>query len=64
LNNMIKEYAQDREDMDILFINYNNVLSDPKENISKILKFLSAPNDLLDKMTETVDSKLYRQRRA
>ena len=63
LNNMIKEYAQDREDMDILFINYNSVLSDPKENISKILKFLSAPNDLLDKMTETVDSKLYRQRR-
>ena len=63
LNNMIKDYLQNREDIDILFINYNNILSNPKENISKILKFLCAPESLLDKMIETVDKKLYRQRR-
>lgn len=63
LNDMIKEYVKYREDMDILFINYNNTLSNPRENISKILKFLSVTNDLLDKMIETVDNKLYRQRR-
>lgn len=63
LNNMIKEYVQDREDMDILFISYNSILSDPKENIYKIMKFLNAPENLLDKMIETVDKNLYRQRR-
>jgi hypothetical protein len=63
LNNMIKEYVQKREDMDILFINYKNILFDPKENINKILKFLSAPSNLLGKMIETVDNKAYRQRR-
>lgn len=63
LNDMIKEYVKYREDMDILFINYNNTLSNHRENISKILKFLSVTNDLLDKMIETVDNKLYRQRR-
>jgi hypothetical protein len=63
LNNMIKEYVQDREDIDILYINYNNILSDPKEDIYKIIKFLNAPESLLDKMIETVDKNLYRQRR-
>lgn len=63
LNNMIKEYAKERDDMDILFINYNNIISSPKENIIKILKFLTAPDDLLDKMMQVVDNKLYRQRR-
>lgn len=63
LNNMIKEYVENREDIDILFINYNSILSHPKENISKIIKFLGAPEYLLDKMIETVDKKLYRQRR-
>ena len=63
LNDMIKDYVQDREDIDILFINYNDILSNPKENIGKILKFLNAPESLLDKMIETVDKNLYRQRR-
>ena len=63
LNNMIKEYVLNREDMDILFINYNNILSDPKGNIDKILTFINAPENLLDKMIETVDKNLYRQRR-
>ena len=63
LNNMIKEYVQDREDMDILFISYNSILSDSKENIYKIMKFLNVPENLLDKMIGTVDKNLYRQRR-
>jgi hypothetical protein len=63
LNNMVKDYVKDREDMDILFISYNGILSDPKENIYKIMKFLNAPDSLLDKMIETVDRDLYRQRR-
>ena len=63
LNNMIKEYIHEREDMDIMLINYNNILSDPIENISKILKFLKAPDNLLEKMIKIVDKKLYRQRR-
>jgi hypothetical protein len=60
---MIKEYVRYREDMDILFINYNDILSNPKENICKIMKFINTPNNLLGKMKETVDKKIYRQRR-
>lgn len=63
LNNIIKKHIQEREDIDVLLINYNNILSNPKNNISKILDFLDMPDGILDKMVDAVDNKLYRQRR-
>ena len=63
LNDMIKQYVQEREDIDILLVNYNKIISNPKEYIIKIIDFLGLPNDILDKMTGAVDNKLYRQRR-
>jgi len=63
LNNMIKQYIQERDDMDVLLINYNNILSEPKNNLTKIVDFLKASSDILDKMIDAVDNKLYRQRR-
>ena len=53
-----------REDIDFLLVNYNNILSNPKNNISKILDFLDMSDDILDKMIDAVENKLYRQRRS
>jgi len=63
LNNMIKDYIVNRKDIDLLLVNYNDILFDPKTNITKIQEFLNLPDILVDKMIEVVDKKLYRQRR-
>lgn len=63
LNNMIKQMLREREDIDALFVNYNKTLIDPKENIQKIVEFLNLPHENIEKMLDTVDEKLYRQRR-
>jgi len=63
LNNMIKQQLREREDIYFLIVNYNNTLLKPKENIKKIIRFLDIPNNILDKMIDAVDKRLYRQRR-
>jgi len=40
LNNVIKKKIQEKKDLDVLFVNYNNILKNPKNNIKKILDFL------------------------
>ena len=62
LNNVIKKKIQEKKDLDVLFVNYNNILKNPKNNIKKILDFLSLPYDNLDKMINAVDLKLYQSR--
>jgi len=62
LNNVIKKKIQEKKDLDVLFVNYNNILKNPKNNIKKILDFLSLPYDNLDKMIQAVDLKLYQSR--
>jgi len=63
LNNMIKEKITFREDINVLLINYNNILSNPEINIKKITDFLDLPDSYLDKMIGVIDPNLYRQRR-
>ena len=63
LNNLIKNEIQSRDDIQVLFVNYNNILKNPKDNIIKILKFLNLPEDCLQKMMDTIDLKIYHQRR-
>jgi hypothetical protein len=63
LNNMIKKLIINREDIEVLFVNYNEILSNPEENIKKILNFLGCQSNNLSNMIKTVDNKLYRQRR-
>jgi len=63
LNDMIKKSINERDDIEVLFINYNEVLSDPKNNIKKIIDFLEISDEILEKMVEVVDNRLYRQRR-
>jgi hypothetical protein len=62
LNNVIKKKIQEKKDLDVLFVNYNNVLKNPNSNIKKILDFLGLPYDNLDKMINAVDLKLYQSR--
>jgi hypothetical protein len=50
--------------MKVLFVNFNEILSNPKEHLEEIHRFLGERNLDLDKMIEVVDEKLYRQRRA
>lgn len=63
LNRIMKQTIIEREDIDILFLNYNEVLLDPKTHIKKIPVFLNLPEADLESMMQPVDNKLYRQRR-
>ena len=63
LNSMIKNYIREREDIEVLIVNYNNILSEPSINIKKIYDFLGLADINLEKMIDAVDKKLYRQRR-
>jgi len=64
LNNIIKKQIQMRKDVDVLFVNYNNILMDPKENILKILNFLNLSSTSLQKMIDAIDVTLYQPHRA
>ncbi len=63
LDNKTKADIEEREDMQVLFVNYNEILSSPKKHLEKIHGFLKERNLDLDKMIKAVDEKLYRQRR-
>jgi hypothetical protein len=63
LNDMIKSYIRNREDIEVLLVNYNDILSNPSINIKKIYDFLGLHDIDLEKMIDVVDKKLYRQRR-
>jgi hypothetical protein len=63
LNSMIKKIMQERKDIDYLTVNYNEILSNPWENIKKIHKYLEMPKESLEKMIDVVDKKLYRNRK-
>lgn len=63
LNSMIKNCIREREDIEVLIVNYNNILSEPSINIKKIYDFLGLADINLEKMVDAVDRELYRQRR-
>jgi len=62
LNNIIKKQIQGKKELDVLFVNYNKILKNPKNNIKNILDFLNLPYDNLYKMIDAVDIKLYQSR--
>ena len=63
LNSMIIDLIRRRDDVEVLFVDYNRILSDPAASIAKIHAFLESPEFDLDKMIAAVDSTLYRKRR-
>jgi len=63
LNKTIKEKIIERNDIDVLFVNYNEILMDPLYEVRKILDFLEASEADIDSMIQVVDRKLYRHRK-
>ncbi|MDG6229582.1 MAG: sulfotransferase domain-containing protein [Candidatus Thermoplasmatota archaeon] len=62
LNTMIKKTISERTDCDVLFVNYNKILSNPKEEIQRIIDFIDVPGVNRVAMVNAIDTKLYRQR--
>ena len=63
LNNKIKNIIKDRDDIEVLFVNYNKILKEPNENLREIINFIGLEDDNLQKMVNAIDEKLYRQKR-
>ncbi len=63
LNEKIKQSLKARDDTEVLFVNYNDILKEPKVNIEKICLFIGPYQYNIAHMIEDVDSTLYRQRR-
>ena len=63
LDKLIKNEIKKRNDISVLFVNYNEILDNPKESIKKILNFLNLPEDNLKEMVDTIDLKIYHNRR-
>ena len=63
LNNMIKQHMRKRKDTEHIIINYNQTISNPKNNIKKIAGFLKLSEKTQSKMMTAIASRLYRQRR-
>jgi hypothetical protein len=59
LNNLIKNEIKKRIDVNLIIINYNEILTNPETNICKILDFLNLPRDNLQKMVNAVDIEMY-----
>jgi hypothetical protein len=63
LNSFIKEQIAQRSDCNVLFVNYNEILTNPSDNIKEINDFLHQDYADLQAMIRTVDEKLYRNRK-
>jgi hypothetical protein len=63
LNNMVMDLISTRDDVEVLFADYNAILSEPEPNIRKIYDFLGTEEADLDAMLGCVDKRLYRNRR-
>lgn len=63
LNEMIRQRINHRDDIDVLFVNYNDVLTSPKKNIKKMCDFIGMPGIDTARMRKAVDKSLYRNRR-
>jgi len=63
LNDMIKGLIAKRDDINVLFVNYNQIVADPKGQVNKIAEFLGHEDIDQAAMVAAVDAKLYRKRR-
>lgn len=63
LNTMIVDLIKGREDVEVLFVDYNQVVSDPGTHVREICDFLGSEELDLDKMIASVDERLHRNRR-
>ena len=64
LNSFIKQQITKRDDCNVLFVNYNQIIENPKEHIEEIFQFLDQEQADLQEMINTVDKRLYRNRKS
>jgi len=63
LNEKIKNDIKYRDDVDVLFVNYNEMLEIPEENVKRVCNFLNLYDAAVNAMAGVIDTRLYRQRR-
>jgi len=63
LNEKIKKELQTKQNIDMLRINYNDLLKDATTHIHNICRFIGPYHFDTQKMVDVVDTQLYRQRR-
>jgi len=63
LNKKIKHEIQERPDIEVLFVNFNEIVLSPKNHIERICGFIPLPQSYSKKMVNAIDPRLYRQRR-
>jgi len=63
LNEKVKKELERKKNTMTLFINYNEVLKDPKTNVTKICEFIGQHEFNRKQMVAIIDKQLYRQRR-
>lgn len=63
LNEKVKKEITSKNNIAVLFVNYNEMLKDPQPNIEKICQFIGPYEYNREKMISVVDTHLYRQRR-
>ena len=56
-----EDWLRSRKDIQVLFVSYNRMVAEPRPQAERIARFLGG-RVAVDKMVETVDSALYRQR--
>lgn len=64
LDKMIRNLISERDDIEVLFFDYNQTLQEPAKSAAEINEFLDAGDLDIDKMTAAVDKRLYRNRKA
>jgi hypothetical protein len=62
LNTLVQEMIEERSDIEYLFVNYNQIIKKPVKNIKKISNFIKEMDVDLNKMIQSVDLSLYRNR--
>lgn len=63
LNTFIKNHINTRQDMNVLYVNYNAIIAQPEKHVQRIISFLGIPIINANAMVQAVDGALYRQRR-
>lgn len=64
LDKMIRNLISERDDIDVLFFDYNQTLQDPAKSAAEINEFLEVGDLDIEEMTAAVDKRLYRNRKA
>jgi len=57
----VMEWLSRQKDFEVLYVNYNNILTDPNRYSKEINKFLDRDSNV-EKMVNVIDKSLYRQR--